>query len=65
MWMDKCLNIEMRKLTGHDVTSSERIASVSLGAAAYWIVIDYLTFGILSTSSWTGILTLVRETRLS
>lgn len=55
----------MRELTGHDVTSSERIASVSLRATAYWIMIDHLTFGVLTTSSWTRILTLVRETRLS
>lgn len=51
-------------LTGHQVTPSERIAGVSLVAAAYGVVIHHLALGVLATGAWAGVLTLVAEARL-
>lgn len=58
--MSKCV----RKLTGHQVASGKWIASVSFWTAAYRIVIDHLTFSVLTTSAWTRILTFITKTCL-
>lgn len=51
-----------RLLDGFDLTSGERISSISWWTATYWIVIDHLTFSIDSTSSWTRISTFLIAT---